>query len=193
MLYIIFEQKMGIFIQDEWSDRKFNARIFRPFAFQKPAVSSTSSIPLFSSATAVVVSMEMCVQNLYPRRSPELPGNSRKALVELRATKERLRCESFPIPRCLPPSQPSDQPLLQTPLRSRASHGPGPCIPVCRCRKTGKRISPRKCRGNGYIRALSCVPPRLRTTRVSLQRHSRIYTSQFTLIPRRETLSYSAD
>ncbi|KYQ46454.1 hypothetical protein ALC60_14550 [Trachymyrmex zeteki] len=51
----------------------------------------------FSSSTAVVVSMEMCVQNLYPRCSPELPGNSRKALVELRATKERLRCESFPI------------------------------------------------------------------------------------------------
>ncbi|KYN18090.1 hypothetical protein ALC57_09598 [Trachymyrmex cornetzi] len=57
----------------------------------------------FSSATVVVVSMEMCVQNLYPQRSPELPGNSRKALVELRATKERLRCESFPIPRCLLP------------------------------------------------------------------------------------------
>ncbi|KYM75345.1 hypothetical protein ALC53_14253 [Atta colombica] len=53
---------------------------------------------LFSSAMVVAVSMEMCVQNLYPRRSPELPGNSRKALVELRATKERLRCESFPIP-----------------------------------------------------------------------------------------------
>ncbi|EGI65229.1 hypothetical protein G5I_06408 [Acromyrmex echinatior] len=57
----------------------------------------------FSSATVVAVSMEMCVQNLYPWRSPELPGNSRKALVELRATKERLRCESFPIPRCLLP------------------------------------------------------------------------------------------
>ncbi|KYN02220.1 hypothetical protein ALC62_07004 [Cyphomyrmex costatus] len=60
----------------------------------------------FSSTTvrAAVVSMEMCVQNLYPRHSPELPGNSRKALVELRATKERLRCESFPIPRCLLPN-----------------------------------------------------------------------------------------
>lgn len=33
---------------------------------------------------------------------PKLPENSRKALVELRATKERLRCESFPIPRCRP-------------------------------------------------------------------------------------------
>lgn len=50
--------------------------------------------------------MEMCVQNLYPRRSPELPGNSRKALLELRATKERLRCESFPIPAVFRPTNP---------------------------------------------------------------------------------------
>jgi len=47
MLYIIFEQKMVIFVQDEWSDRKFNACTFRPFAFQKSAVSSQRQLPLF--------------------------------------------------------------------------------------------------------------------------------------------------
>ena len=107
---------------------------------------------LFSSAMVVAVSMEMCVQNLYPWRSPELPGNSRKALVELRATKERLRCKSFPIPLSF--ARRSTNPFFRH--RFCTSHGPGPCIPVCRCRKTKKRISPRKCRGdNGYIHA--CV------------------------------------
>lgn len=134
-------------------------------------VSMSTSPSLASSATTVVVSMEMCVQNLYPRRSPELPENSRKALVELRATKERLRCESFPT---LPPPPPVFRPTnpffrRRFPRESRA----GAMYPGLQVQEN--EFPRRKYRGNGYIRALPRVPPRPRTTRATLRRHSRIY------------------
>lgn len=48
---------------------------------------------------------------------------------------------------------------------------------VSRFAGAGKRISSRKYRSNGYIRAMPCVPPRPRTTRATLQSDTREYNA----------------
>lgn len=144
-------------------------------------------LPLFLAhpRTLAVVSMEMCVQNLYPRNSPRAAGNSRKALVELRATKEAPR-EPFPAS---PPPTPCLLPVRRPSNPSAPARLVRPCIPVCRW-ETGKRISSRKrpaARSNGYVRvpvAAACVLARPPDDGGAPPCSDTRDISYFTLIPR---------
>lgn len=136
---------------------------------------------------AMVVSMEMCVQNLYPQRSPGLPGIREKLSLNYEPLK-RLRCEQFSTFLSFARDQPN--PLSSRTVLARESERRSHVFRFAGAGKPGNEFP----RENAGVMDTSCAAPaflRGSKRRVPSFNDTRDI-SYFTLILTRETLLYTA-